>query len=82
MFFHQVNHGISLDHTRNQWVDLGILEEACITRPETCGTAGGAVALWMKVNHNYDLTVRGIITSRSRGVKTNFGLSYSISGLR
>ena len=38
-----------LDQTRSQWVDLGIHTEACMTRPETCGAAGGAISLWVNV---------------------------------
>ena len=48
-YTYQVNSAVSLDRTRNQWVDLGIHSEACMTRPETCGTAGGAISLWVKV---------------------------------
>ena len=46
---YQVNFAWSLDRTKNQWVDLGVHTEACITRPETCGAAGGAISLWMNV---------------------------------
>ena len=47
--FWQVNCALSLNRTRNQWVDLGIHTETCITRPETCGAAGGAISLWINV---------------------------------
>ena len=42
----QVNSALALDHTQRQWVDLGIHTEACMTRPDTCGSAGGAISLW------------------------------------
>ena len=39
-----------LDQTRSQWVDLGDSgQKACMTRPETCGAAGGAISLWVNV---------------------------------
>ena len=34
--------------SHSQWVDLGIHTDVCMTRPETCGAAGGAISLWMK----------------------------------
>ena len=34
---------------KSQWVDLGIHTEACMTRPETCGAAGGAISVWLNV---------------------------------
>ena len=39
---------ISLDRAQSQWIDLGILSNACITDATHCGTAGGAVAFWMR----------------------------------
>ena len=48
--FNQINDALSLDHTRRQWVNLGILQ-ACIISPETCGEAGGAIAFWIKINY-------------------------------
>ena len=58
----QINGAISLNHTRRQWVYLGILTTACIARPETCDAAGGAVAFWMRIDYNDD-QYRGIISS-------------------
>ena len=46
-----------------QWLDLGILEEACIARPETCTSA--AIAFLMRINHD-EGTQHGIISSQSR----------------
>ena len=37
------------DHTEYQYVNLGDLSEACITKLLTCGSDGGTVALWLKV---------------------------------
>ena len=33
-----------------QWIDLAVQNETCMTQPETCGAAGGAVSLWLKIN--------------------------------
>ena len=40
---------VSTNASRSQWIDLGIQAEACMTRPQTCGEAGGAVSMWVKV---------------------------------
>ena len=45
----QVNKALNLDKTKSQWIDLGIHSEACMTRPETCGAAGGAISLWVNL---------------------------------
>ena len=66
-----MNRAISLNHTRRQWVDLGILEDLCITRPETCGAIGAAVAFWMRITYS-DSTYRGIMSSRGTGQFTRF----------
>ena len=41
---------MNTDRTKSQWVDLGIHTEACMTQPDTCSAAGGAISLWLKVN--------------------------------
>ena len=46
---YQVNKALILDRTKSQWVDLGNHTEACMTRPETCSEAGGAISLWINV---------------------------------
>ena len=63
-FFYQVNSAWSLDHTKKQWIDLGVHTESCITRPDTCGAAGGAISLWMNLLECPSL-YGGIITSRT-----------------
>ena len=60
----KIGGAILLNHTRKQWVDLGIHTEACITRPETCGEAGAAVAFWMRINR-HDINLGSIISSWS-----------------
>ena len=57
-----INSGISTDGFHEQWIDLGIHTEACMTRPDTCGAAGGAVSLWLKENRCTD--VSGMLTSK------------------
>ena len=44
----QVNRAVYTQSLLRQWVDLGFVTDACITRPETCGPEGAALALWMK----------------------------------
>ena len=44
-----MNSALTLDRTKSQWVDLGIHTEACMTRPETCGAAGGSISVWVNV---------------------------------
>ena len=64
-YFTQVNSALTLNRTNNQWVDLGIHTEACMTRPETCGAAGGAISLWINV---IECPINGgIISSRAEG---------------
>ena len=58
--FSQVNSALTLDHTKRQWVDLGIHTEACMAQPETCSAAGGAIILWANF---IDCTFGGIISS-------------------
>ena len=55
----------TLDRTPRQWVDLGIHTEACMTRPETCGGAGGAISLWVNVIHCPGMC--GIVSSHQVG---------------
>ena len=47
--FPKVNKALIVDRTKKQWVDLGIHTKACMTRPETCGAAGGTISLWIRV---------------------------------
>ena len=45
----QVNLAWTFNGAKNQWVNLGTHTEACITRPDTCGVAGGAISLWVNI---------------------------------
>ena len=59
-----MNNALIVDHTKKQWVDLGINTEACMTRPETCGAAGGAISVWINL---IDCMLGGIISSLVHG---------------
>ena len=48
-WIHQVNSALYLDRPNKQWVDLGNYNEACMAQSETCGTAGGAISMWLKI---------------------------------
>ena len=75
----QMNYAVITDHSRKQWIDLGVHTDACMTRPETCGAAGGAVSLWMMMVDTDCNDVGGIITSYAYTPgsihTTGFGLS-------
>ena len=45
----QVNLAWTFNGTKTQWVDLRIHTEACITQPDTCSAAGGAISLWVNI---------------------------------
>ena len=45
----QINFAVCTNRLRMQWIDLGIHTKACMTNPNTCGAAGGAVSLWRRV---------------------------------
>ena len=64
----------TLNHTKNQWVDLGIHTEACMTQPETCGAAGGVISVW--VNAIECPEVCGIISSWGSGSTESSILLY------
>ena len=46
----QVNSAVSTNRDELQWINLGIQMEVCMTHPESCGAAGGAIHLWFRVN--------------------------------
>lgn len=47
----QICNGVETDKTEYQYVNLGELSDACITRPVTCGGEGATISLWLKVEH-------------------------------
>ena len=44
-----MNSAWTVTHIKRQWINLAIHTDACMTRPETCGAAGGAISMWVKV---------------------------------
>ena len=60
----KVNSALTLDHTKQQWVYLDFHTETCMTRPETCGAAGGAISVWINL---IDCTHGGIISTLVQG---------------
>ena len=68
----KINSAVSTEIFLNQWIDLGIHTEACMTRPETCGTAGGAFSLWLRLTDCPQSA--GIITTIDDSEKTGFCL--------
>ena len=62
--YYQVNKALTLNATKKQWIDLGINTDVCMTRPDTCGAAGGAISLWLNVN---DCPSGGIVSSHQDG---------------
>ena len=64
----QLGYAWSVDRTSKQWIDVGIHTEACMTRPETCGSAGGAVSFWINVvNCTGFQYLGGLITTENAG---------------
>ena len=45
----QKNTVVKTNLTDSQWVDLGMLSQACITIPETCGSDGATMSVWLKI---------------------------------
>ena len=48
-FLNEVNNALAVNQTRNQWIDLGVHPEACMTIPDTCCAAGGAITFWLRI---------------------------------
>ena len=44
----QTNTVVRTDHTLQQYLELGNQSQACITIPESCGTQGGTISVWVK----------------------------------
>ena len=58
----QVNKAVRTNLTEKQWVNMGTFSPlACFVIPTTCGAAGGALTVWMKILECPDET--GVITS-------------------
>ena len=55
-----------------QWIDLGVHRESCMVDPQTCGQAGGAISVWLRVHSDLDggflTTTTKNGTGRSTGI--------------
>ena len=60
-----------LDKEKNEWLDLGIHTEACLTQLDTCGSTGGALSMWIKLGSS---TYTGIITTKQNDGASGFCL--------
>ena len=56
-----MNSAVGINRNLGQSIDLGVHTEAFMTRPETCGAAGGAISLWVKIDDPFGY--HGIITT-------------------
>ena len=61
---------MSTNGSLNQWIDLGIHTETCVTKPETCGAAGGAISVWMNIVDCPQFPVSGVISTRPSSATT------------
>ena len=75
-----MNCALTLNHTKSQWVDLGIHTDSCMTQPETCGVAGGAISMW--VNLISCPNNGGIITSVMKTGSSGLQITCSSSSER
>ena len=62
----KVNKALKTDRSRSQWIDLGDLHEACITRPDTCGPEGAAVSFWLNLIESKEGD--GVISTTNTGL--------------
>ena len=59
-----------------EWIELGVHYEACMTDPQTCGAAGGAISIWIRI-HSFDYH-GGILTTRTKiGTNSSTGITIS-----
>ena len=63
---------MSTNHLLNQWLDLGIHTEACMTRPDTC-LEGGAISVWMNISgcpetHHFQGLITTHVDTNSTGI--------------
>ena len=73
----QVGQGIQLKSSTSDWADLRNLSVACITRPDTCGPEGAAVAMWIKLSvYNFP----ACLISSLRQQSTGFYICCSLGG--
>ena len=73
-----MNCALTLNHTRSQWVDLGIHTEACMTQPHTCGAAGGAISVRINVI-DCPSSCGGIVSSATTSLRKGSMVSCKFS---
>ena len=69
---------LSLNQTLNQWADLGIHTDACMTTM-SC-TNGGAVAMWIKITQGGHYA--GVLTTRDKQTTSESSLRMWTFGTR
>ena len=67
----QVQNALSLNFWKRQWIDLGVLKEVCIARPDNCWATGAALTFWMRVTYR-ESWKRGAISSIAASASTGF----------
>ena len=60
-----MNTVVRTDRTMQQYLELGNQSQVCITIPDSCGTQGGTVSVWVKPL-DCDADGGGIVTSQSQ----------------
>ena len=68
---------MSLNGSKVQWIDLGVHFEVCMVDPETCGAAGGAVSMWLKLSRAYGGIMSTLTRQTPRYKKGGFGIFYA-----
>ena len=68
----QVNSSVRTNREKRQWIDLSAQTKACMTQPEICGAAGGAISMSMKVHECPNNA--GIMTTRENADSTRFSI--------
>ena len=67
IFLIQLGSAWTVNSTNREWIDLGSHREACMTIPETCGSEGGAVSLWMNTSECVSDGYGSFITTKTYG---------------
>ena len=58
-YFLQLNQAVQTNNAMSQWVDLGVVTDACMTRPDTC-TNGATMTIYIKDD---DCNSPGVLSS-------------------
>ena len=74
----QVNDGVSTNLAREDWINLGIHLEVCLTHPESCGAAGGAISLWFRLN---GYSIAGAIVTTTYNTSAGYHIVCDYRGI-